>query len=143
MMKKWYIINKETSLITKFGEDKDYSNGDIIYETNSFEEAKKVFDSMNGKGEINHLNERKKGVLYELYDLYCYETDENGEVCGNIEELDRKLITINSKNKIFDNYGISKLENPFIGYFYIDREDGICIRIIGNEDNKELPELLF
>ena len=103
MMKKWYIINKETSLITKFGEDKDYSNGDIIYETNSFEEAKKVFDSMNGKGEINHLNERKKGVLYELYDLYCYETDENGEVCGNIEELDRKLIE-------YDFYTAKKME---------------------------------
>ena len=103
MMKKWYIINKETSLITKFGEDKDYSNGDIIYETNSFEEAKKVFDSMNGKGEINHLNERKKGVLYELYDLYCYETDENGEVCGNIEELDRKLI-------VYDFYTAKKME---------------------------------
>ena len=37
----------------------------------------------------------------------------------SFREFDRKLITITSKNKVFDNYGISNLENPFIGYFYM------------------------
>ena len=53
----------------------------------------------------------------------------------SFREFDRKLITITSKNKIFDNYGITKLENPFIRYFFIDSEEGVCVRIIGNEDN--------
>ena len=36
----------------------------------------------------------------------------------SFREFDRKLITITSRNKVFDNYGISNLENPFIGYLY-------------------------
>lgn len=56
----------------------------------------------------------------------------------SFRDFDRKLITITSKNKIFDNYGISKLENPFIGYFFIDEEEGVCVRIIGNKNNQEL-----
>lgn len=61
----------------------------------------------------------------------------------SFREFDRKLITITSKNKVFDNYGISNLENPFIGYFYIDREEGVSIRIIGNADNKGLIKELI
>ncbi|MBQ8193561.1 MAG: hypothetical protein IJZ46_05780 [Bacilli bacterium] len=41
---------------------------------------------------------------------------------NSFREFDRKLITITSKSKIFDNYGISELENPFIGYFFVDKE---------------------
>lgn len=61
----------------------------------------------------------------------------------SFREFDRKLITITSKNKIFDNYGITKLENPFIGYFFIDSEEGVCVRIIGNEDNLDLVKELI
>lgn len=62
---------------------------------------------------------------------------------NSFREFDRKLITITSKSKIFDNYGISELENPFIGYFFVDKEEGVCVRIIGNEDNKDLIKELI
>ncbi len=61
----------------------------------------------------------------------------------SFREFNRKLITITSKNKEFDNYDISELKNPFIGYFFIDKEDGVCIRIIGNKDNKDLVKKLI
>lgn len=61
----------------------------------------------------------------------------------SFREFDRKLITVTSKNKVFDNYGISKLENPFIGYFFVDKEDGVCIRIVGNENNPDLIKKLI
>ena len=62
---------------------------------------------------------------------------------NSFREFDRKLITVTSNSKIFDNYGIKELKNKFIGYFYIDPEDGVCVRIIGNEDNKELIKKLI
>lgn len=69
--------------------------------------------------------------------------DKNKCPYNSFREFERKLIKVTSKNKIFDNYGIEELENPFIGYLYVDKEDGVCVRIIGTPDNKELVKKLI
>ena len=47
----------------------------------------------------------------------------------SFREFDRKLITITSKNRVFDNDGISNLENPFIGFVDLDDAFTASLRI--------------
>jgi hypothetical protein len=61
----------------------------------------------------------------------------------SFRDFNRKLVEIKSTNENFDNYGIEELTNPFIGYLFIDKEDGVCVRILGNKNNKKLIEKLI
>lgn len=54
----------------------------------------------------------------------------------NFRELDRKIVLVKSVENKFDNYGIENLENPFLGYLYIDADCGFRLRILGNENNQ-------
>ena len=60
----------------------------------------------------------------------------------SFRDFNRKLVEVKSNSEEFDNFGIEELTNPFIGYLFIDKEDGVCVRIIGNKDNKELIKRL-
>lgn len=61
----------------------------------------------------------------------------------SFRDFNRKLVEVKSNSEEFDNFGIEELTNPFIGYLFIDKEDGVCVRIIGNKDNKELIKRLI
>ncbi len=57
-------------------------------------------------------------------------------------DIDRKLVIVESMEEKFNNFGIEELKNPFIGYVYIDNKTGFNIRVIGNDNNKELIKKL-
>lgn len=66
----------------------------------------------------------------------------------NFRELDRKWVLITRKRyikKIVRKLKIKKTLDPIIAYFYIDAEDGFCLKVIGNiykddKDNLSLEE---
>lgn len=60
----------------------------------------------------------------------------------SFRNIDKKLVTVKSMTDDFDNFGIKELRNPFIGYVYIDPNSGLNIRVVGNEDNKNLIKKL-
>lgn len=56
----------------------------------------------------------------------------------NFRELDRKIVSLKSIAKKFDNYGIKDLNNPFLGVLYIDADLGFSLRVFGNENDKDM-----
>lgn len=60
----------------------------------------------------------------------------------SFRDINRKIVLLEDTREMFDNYGIKKLENPFLGYVYLDIDRGLNVRIIGNENNQKLIEKL-
>lgn len=66
----------------------------------------------------------------------------------SFRELDKKWVLITKKKwikKLVRKLKIKKTLDPIIAYFYIDKEDGFCLKVIGNifrddKDNLSLEE---
>lgn len=92
-MKTIYEITKQTIKRCNY-EFREYANGEVIFKSESLDEAKTYFNNIKGKNVIGGRYDCKNYIEYYEYTLDENEVDEDGDYIGCAETIASKLVEV-------------------------------------------------